>query len=1289
MRLAKITVCGFKSFADKTELVFDKPVIGIVGPNGCGKSNIVDAVKWVLGEQSAKSLRGGAMMDVIFNGSATRKPSGMASVTLTFDNPPLPDGSRKLPLDLDHVSVTRQLYRDGSSEYLINKQRARLRDIRELFMDTGVGTDAYSIIEQGKVDVLLASNATDRREIFEEAAGISRFKARKIEASRKLERTEQNLILSRQRLGDTERRLRSVKIQASRARTFKQCTDQLRTLQLTHVLAEHHRLQTQLNDVAERLEQAEADRMVAARRLHQHEQALTDAEVERQSILTQQKQVEHERLEQQAARDQAEQRRQFARATLADLQQQIERDTTRSAELADRLSQLDEERLALTAEVERLAAAQTDADHRLKDAEDEHRRLQHQLNEKRNELEDEKAGIIGLMRRTAQLQNEISSIGQFEQNLQSTRQKLDQRTARVADQLEQLLSARDEATQKHAEAQALIEAQTAQLEKQKDLAATCDAQHRQSADRLAARREQRSGLDSRRGLLQEMQDKQQGIADPVKAVLARSGSGETGDRSGSTFRFVRGLLADMFEADVEHARLVEAALGEHQQALVIDRLADLCSLNGGSAAIDALSGRVTFLAIDQTAAPQAACDLAHPQAQQLPRVIDLVRYPDFAEPIARQLLGQTLVVDDLEAARRLRLQLPAGYRFVTRSGELLEADGRAVAGPMNGTASAAAGLISRRSELAQLVEQIGALDEQIADDEQHLAELSDHAAHVENLCQELRQAIYEAGAVRIELASRLDNVNTQIAAMEREQPVLAGETEQVHRQLHDADHKRRTHQDEAARLEADSAARQHAVAELEYAIADFQARTEAAREAVTAIRVESGKTAEQHTAARRQARQLDIAHSDVKRQHDLLEDQLQHHRRRIEELEQAVHDAGRQIEQAEARLRELRVRVDLVQHRLEKADATIGELRAAQRDYRHAVEVADEQVHGLQVTKREHEVKADAVKQRCAEQLNLDIDEAYANRESDPDQIDWSAVEAEIADLRRKLDRLGNVNLDAIEEQDELEERHRELADQVADIEQARRQLAQLIKRINDDSRKRCEKTFEQIRENFAGHNGMFRRLFGGGRADLFLQPDDQGNVDVLESGIDIIAKPPGKEPCTISQLSGGEKTMTAVAMLMSIFQTRPSPFAVLDEVDAALDENNVDRFTHVVKSFLDRSHFIIITHNKGTMQICDLLYGITMQEQGVSKRVAVQIDHVGADGKISREAIEAQARADAQRTEEPDTQPALAEAVEPSNGDGEADDNGRGDKKGLMRRHLAQILEGRDPVEVDAAENV
>ncbi len=1255
MRLTKLTVSGFKSFADKTVIAFDAPITGIVGPNGCGKSNIVDAIKWVLGEQSAKSLRGGAMMDVIFNGSSARKPSGMASVTLTFDN-----ADRKLPIDFDMVAVTRQLYRDGSSEYLLNNQRCRLRDVRELFMDTGIGTDAYSIIEQGKVDVLLQANPQQRREIFEEAAGISRFKARKLEASRKLERTQQNLGLIRQRLEDTERRLRSVKAQAARARSYQEHAQRLGELQLTHTLAEYHKLQTQLGQVRHQADQTQAQRDTAAGQLQEHEASLAQSQQQCHAIEQQHKQVQHDRLQLQSVKQQAEQRKQFAQTALADLDRQIESDKQRRDELGQRDQQLREQTQQQNESATRLEDQHADTEKRLAAAQDQHRQQAHELNEKRSLLEDEKAGIVTLMRRTAQLHNEIQSIGVFEKSLKSTREKLDQRADHVAQELEQLLTSRDDSRAKLAQVQSLLTEHGSQLESYTAQASQLGDQHQELAARLTADKQQRSAWDSRRAVLQEMQDNQEGVADPVKAILARkSAAQQTGqDGCADTFGFVRGLLAQMIETDPEqpdHARIVEAALGEYQQALIIDRLADVCGGGGcgTSEAVKALAGRVTFLPIDRfdPQADQGAPGLdgndpgatgglpasaAHDQytAQSQNLAIDLVRYPDAIEPVMRKLLGHTLVVSDLATAAQHRDQNPGTYRYVTSQGELLERDGRVVAGPVNGNGhDTAGGLITRRSELARLDTRITDLDQRIAADEQRLTELDDQAAHIEKVTLDLRQSIYEANTDRVELNSRLESLQDRITQLEREQPVLAAETEQIHRQLSDADEKRKTHQDEADQLEADSAQRQQAVAQLEGAITQLAQAMEHSHEALASIRVEAGKFAEQLNAARQQVRQLEIAHADIQRQRTGLNEQLEQHTRRIEELQQAVFDANKQAEHCDVRLKELQTRDELARHRLEQAQAELAKLQSQTSEFRKTVETTDQQLHTLQVTQRELEVKSESVADRGREQLNIDVAQQYQQYE--PQEIDWPTVEAEIADLRGKIQRLGTVNLDAINEQQELEGTREQLDQQVQDIDTARQQLQQLIRQINDDSRKRFEAMFEQLRENFAGRDGLFRRLFGGGRADLILVPDDEGRVDVLESGIDIVAKPPGKEPQSISLLSGGEKTMTAVALLMSIFKAKPSPFCVMDEVDAALDEANLDRFSNVVRGFLDRSHFIIITHQKRTMQAADQLYGITMPQRGVSKHVSVRFEQVGDDGQIAQDAIDAAARQDAQADQE------------------------------------------------------
>ncbi len=1226
MRLAKLTLSGFKSFADKTEFEFNAPVTGIVGPNGCGKSNVVDAIRWVLGEQSAKSLRGGAMLDVVFNGSSARKPSGMASVGLTFDNPKLPSGLRRLPLDLDTVTVTRQLFRDGSSQYLINKKRCRLRDIRELFMDTGIGTDAYSIIEQGRVDVLLQANAQQRREIFEEAAGISKFRARKKEAERKLEKTTQNLALARQRLDDAQRRLRSVKIQAAKARNHQEYSHRLKELQLSFSLASYHQLATESTAINEQVDEANQRFTQASDALHEQETQLAQTEADRQSASQLLSQVRQEQAEQQSAQQQAQHRVQFAQTTLTELGQQIERDTQRLAELTERREHLDQEQAQQTQEAARLEQLRVDSSSQLEEAQKRYQSLQHELNERRKHVEDQKAAVVHLMRRCSQVQNELRSLDAFETNLANTRQKIDHQAAGVSSQIDQATAQRTELEEKLTALVTQIEKQTDQLKRHTDQATQLDAQQGQLSQRLSEAKQERSGLESRRTVLQEMLDSHQGVSDPVKAVLAGQFA-ERGDEEAASpptagpFAFVCGLLADMIETDIEYAPIVEAALGDCQQALIVERLADLHDPSTGRCLeqIRALSGRVTFMPLDQYG---GLGDTSHfPLPQGAVSVLDLVLCPKPLGAVVEQVLGRTLVVSDLDNAMMLKTVLPPGYRFVTRGGELLEADGRVTAGLAangNGQSTASTGLIGRRSELAHLEKLSTELDTQITADQNRLEALDHEAATIEQAADELRQSLYQSNEQRVELTSRVDHLRDRIESLQKEQPVFAAELQQITRQLADAHQQRTEHEEQNRKLEEESAARQREITELEAALTDLTTQCEKCQESVTGLRVEAGKVTEQLNSVGQQLRQTQRVSADIDRQHQALTDQIAQHDDRVEQLKDTAHQAQKQIEEIAVRAKEVEVRRELCDHRLETADKTIQELRSGVTQQRRTADEAQKQLHHLQVNQRELEVRIQELSQRTLEQLSLDIKEAYDQIDGPPQPIDHDQVEAEINLLRSKLDRLGSVNLEAIHEQDELEGKHDELIQQVQDIEQAQAQLQQLIRQINDDSRKRFEKTFDQVREHFAGRDGMFRRLFGGGRADLVMVPDDDGRIDVLESGIDIIAKPPGKEPRSIRLLSGGEKTMTAVALLMSIFKTRPSPFCILDEVDAALDDANVERFTRVIHSFLDRSHFIVITHNKHTMQAADILYGVTMQERGVSKRVSVRLDQVGPDGKIT-----------------------------------------------------------------------
>ncbi|MDX1682280.1 MAG: AAA family ATPase, partial [Phycisphaeraceae bacterium] len=743
--------------------------------------------------------------------------------------------------------------------------------------------------------------------------------------------------------------------------------------------------------------------------------------------------------------------------------------------------------------------------------------------------------------------------------------------------------------------------------------------------------------------------------------------------------------------------VVEAALGAHQQALVVDRLADLCDTRGREA-IEALSGRVQFLALDQSPVAGPPTPPAPAGITARP-VLDLVRYPQWLGPLVRRLLGKTLQVRDLDTAMMLRALLPAGYRFVTARGQLLDADGRVTAGPST-QADEGAGLIRRRSELAALAEETGELDRQIEADQSRLAELGDHASHVADVTQKLRESLQEAQRLRIELTSKIDTLDDRIAQLEKEQPVIAAETEQIHEKLNRARADQTQKRERAEAIDARREERQQAIASLREEIERLAEEVESGRESVTNQRVEAGRIKEQLTAAERNRRDIEVARSDIQRQREGLQQQLAGRRQRINDLEETLEQATREAAEAGQRVKELEEAVEGVLKQVVESDARLRRIREGLAEHRETLEEIESKAHDVQVRKREIEVKIEAVEERATEQLGMDIAAVYRERleairegrpaegsfgppapdgyhpatdedvsaeeddeEADADEeaapinpfdIDWNEVEAEISELRGKLDRLGNVNLDAIEEQDELEEEYEVLGGQVEDIEQARDDLERLISEINEESRTRFQETFEQIRENFAGTNGLFRKLFGGGRADIVLEPDEEtGEIDVLESGIEIRAKPPGKEPCSIRQLSGGEKSMTAVALLMSVFKAKPSPFCILDEVDAALDEANVERFTQVFESFLDVSHFIVVTHHKRTMQQCRVLYGITMQERGVSKRVAVNFEDVGAGGRISDDAVRRQNEVDEVETISEPAEPEVDEVDQaPDDGD-------------------------------------
>jgi len=1240
MRLKKLILHGFKSFADRTEFIFDSPITGIVGPNGCGKSNVVDGFKWVLGEQSAKSLRGEAMLDVIFNGSGARKPAGMAEVVLVFDNPKKDDGVRTLNLDLDEVAVGRRLFRDGTSEYHLNNQISRLKDVRELFLDTGVGVDAYSVIEQGRVAALLEANPEERRLIFEEAAGISKFKQRKKEAQRKLERVDQNLLRVNDIVEEVEKRLRGVKVQAGRARTYQEYAQRLSELRLTYSLQEYHTQHTLLAELTAKLEDARFRLDDAAADLSRKQNELAVKRELFESISQKRQQLEYELVQAKAVMEQARQRQAYAEEQLRQSAEQIESLTAEQESANDRLAEVSE---SLEAESESLKALTAELEERRREIDERQQTLrdgQAELSQVNQQIEQNKAAILDLMRELSRVNNRLGAIEIERKNIAGQQSRLTERRQVVATDLESLEAERGTMQAKLDETTAWIAEQQRALEARREELAQLGQQIRQINEHLGAAREHRSGLLSRQKLLTDLEARREGVSEGVKAVLRQRDQ---------KFNFVRGLVADVIRVDVEHAHVIEAALDGRDQWLITD---DSRAATDAGESLGELVGRVNILCSDRLPKINAAIgnDDAydwnrHPQLIRL--AADLARFEWDDAAIAWHLLGRTVVVDDLTDAVALRRDGPSGYRYVTHGGELLESDGTLRAGPL----SAAMGLISRRSELEAIAQQIAEVDGRIAALTGQLGEGNSAAKSLEEQQHVLRNEISRFNTTKVELSSQLGQNKDRQAALRREQPVLDRELEVLQNQIGKLAGEEQELTTKHSALESEQAQRQSQVDEQTSAQKRLAEEIRQASEALTAARVAVGQTQEKQLACQQHVQRQTAAKAELWQ--------------RVEGLARAIAGtvskrAGLEAELAAAKEGEAGL-VEKQQSLTQQIAAYAGQVTDAGTEMRslagqveklrEAHADVEQELHGTQVHQGESRVRVETLVQRTLEELQLNLPEKYESLSApsedgtpgpgyQPADMDWDAVAEEIKQLRDRIQRLGNVNVDAIAELEELEQRAGFLTTQVSDLTESKRQLEELIDTINGESAVRFEQTFNTVREHF---QGMFRKLFGGGKADIYLEteledkapkpapdgvqdsaaasPPPPRKVDILDAGIEIIARPPGKQPVSISQLSGGEKTMTCVALLMSIFKSKPSPFCILDEVDAALDEANNQRFNLIVQEFLEQSQFIVITHSKRTMQIADVLYGVTMQEQGVSKRVAVKFDQVGSDGRINESA--------------------------------------------------------------------
>ena len=1230
--LTRLELFGFKSFADRTAFDFAPGITCVVGPNGSGKSNVVDGIKWLLGDQSAKSLRGKEMADVIFNGSTGRKPSGFSEATLTFDN-----SSGLLRVDASEVQIGRRLYRSGESEYLLNGAVVRLKDIKDCLMGTGAGTSAYSIIEQGRVDQILQANPTTRRVVFEEAAGISRFKNRRADAERKLDRVSQNLARLTDIVDEVETQLNATRSQASKAARFREYSQELRDLWAGLAADDYrHHSQTLASEEADALARSEklselADqlaRLQAVKSDNEQELSQVDSQLRRQQQQTAEKremiaacestirhqagrsrELEHE---EQTLRSERHELNLHVRA----IRREIEDTSSRLRRFEDALSQQRESLVARDDIVEQLVAHASAARTRHAESRRELEQLQ--------QAQSDQAGRAMLI--DSQLSDAASAMRAAEQRLERT-ECLAGDAAGDRDQIRETVRA---AQQEYNAADSEVE----RLETER-LRLLDEQGHSEKS--LAAMREQRVAWDARIHVLESLERRREGLGVGVREILDRA---ERLDEP--PWNAIEGCVGDLIDVPLEFAALLEVALGPAAQLVItrdIDALSDYLNSADGL-----LRGRVGFLQYPLQNRSRHSekgradpPDLANHEAV-VTRADRIVTEPDELSGVAAHLLERTWIVETLDAARRVSDEYPGEVRLVTLQGELIESDGSLYAGSVPNETS----VVSRKSELRQLRIDLRTLDDEIAEQFRDMTQLGQNLTSVD---EELAQARLRRKAT----SDRLTEEKLRLATLEQEVDRLLAETDLARNEIEEIRERQSQLHQEHLKLEETATERLEQIGRLEQNITSAAAEIEEIDASLDEVREESkraqlelAKHEERVSSLRDVQDRLDEDQSRRQRQYQQADERL-----RASIVSRRVID--RQILQAESEIAELfsalevlndaineiaSVRRDLIEQRsLQTRDEdAIHQQRRLLGDEEHAAELRiRESEHQLSVLQEriEEEFQIDLrelVEQGCSAYQNwLDSQTAPPNQDAvtecpEPESTgtgpeeSYEAARAEmeqhVQKLRRKIKAMGHVNTEALQSLDNLETRYSRLSGQLADLTEAKMALEEIIRRINAESRRMFIETFDSIREHF---RELFRRLFGGGEADIVLEDPN----DVLECGIDIVARPPGKELRSISLLSGGEKTLTAIALLFAMFKSKPSPYCILDEVDAALDEANVDRYAGILRDFTEMTQFVVITHRKRTMTVADTIYGVTMEQAGISKRMAVRFDDVSDNGEI------------------------------------------------------------------------
>lgn len=1180
MYLKSIEIQGFKSFANKLLFEFHNGITGIVGPNGSGKSNVADAVRWVLGEQRIKQLRGASMQDVIFSGTELRKPQGFAYVAITLDN-----GDHQLAIDYDEVTVSRRLYRSGESEYRINGSACRLKDINELFYDTGIGKEGYSIIGQGQIDKILSGKPEDRRELFDEAAGIVKYKRRKAIAQKKLEDEQANLVRVSDILTELEKQVGPLERQSRSAREYLQLKEELKICDANQFLLDTENTQGQLKTVENRRRLLSGD-------VEETKQKADDLRKEYDALEEKLTKLDDELTADRNALNEAAMAKSTSEGQINVLREQIHTEEANEEHYKSRKEAIANDMAHYEEQLASYKKNRQNAEEHAKDAGERLETAKNQLQEADSTIQSLEAAIEQAKSDIIQALNEKAGLTAKQQRYETMLEQVNLRRSEVSQKLLRFKSDESVQDEKINQEKASLDKiqeqlETAQFaaEEAEDAMITAQKEVQRLNKNLNNTQQEYHMAHTKLESLRNLAERYDGYGNSIRRVM------EVRDR----IHGIRGVVADIITTEKKYETAIETALGGSIQNIVTDseetakRLIEYLKKNK--------YGRATFLPL--TSAGKNQSPFPKPEALKEPGVLglasSLVQADAEYEGLIRYLLGRVVVADTIDHAIAIARKYHYSLRIVTLEGELLNAGGSMTGGAFKNTSN----LLGRRREIEELENSCNGYLKQAESIQQELSiqegTASEKKEEADQLRKQIQQLVLQENIIRINI-STLEDKKNEIAESSTD---LVNEHAQLEEQIHEISQSRSSLTEEAHRLEERNKESETLISEKNLLLEQAKIDREAHSSHLSSLQLECASLDQQLTFTSENEKRVNGEIRKLKEEEAALEKGKKDSRSAIEEKEAKIKEIQEQIQTSSEDNSQLEEAIKNISEEKEAVSRQQKNLFQKREEISTRLSDLDKDLFRVQAQAEKLEEHLESLASYMWSEYEMTLSQARELKKEEFSSL--PEIRRQIENLKGKIKALGNINVNAIEDYKEVSERYEFMRTQHEDLVNAQAELEKIIEELDTGMRRQFDEKFREIRAEF---DKVFKELFGGGRGTLELLEGE----DILEAGIQIIAQPPGKKLQNMMQLSGGEKALTAISLLFAIQNLKPSPFCLLDEIEAALDDSNVDRFAGYLHKLTKNTQFIVITHRRGTMMSADRLYGITMQEKGVSTLVSVNL---------------------------------------------------------------------------------